>query len=127
MKFHTNYDRPVVKGEVNSGEILVETAGYIPLRVQVQMMQESGRALDAYRKSSFMYPNNSLAEMDDSMPRSVFSERIERDDAERDFIARMSAKAASQKPEETDKVTKEATTIKEEPTDETTEAPEASV
>lgn len=46
-------DNPIIH-HPSGGDILVETAGYIPKEVQLQALLQSGEALQAYRKQ--IYP-----------------------------------------------------------------------
>jgi len=48
------YDEPSYE-EYNNGDIMVETAGYIPKEDQLTMLLSSGRALDEYYKA--LYPD----------------------------------------------------------------------
>lgn len=48
-----NFDPEGVKGEVNSGEILVESAGYIPAKVQIERLLLAGQHLADFRKGEF--------------------------------------------------------------------------
>lgn len=53
IKFMTKYERPDIKGEFNSGESLVETAGYIPAERQIMQLIDAGKRLDSYNKSQY--------------------------------------------------------------------------
>lgn len=53
MKFRTAYNRPPKTPEVNSGETLVEIAGYIPAQKRIENMILAGQRLVDYRKSQF--------------------------------------------------------------------------
>lgn len=52
MKFYTQYDVPDKFEEKNSGEIIVESAGYVPSKVMIENMMFAGRALDEARMNS---------------------------------------------------------------------------
>lgn len=48
-----NFDPEGVKGEVNSGELVVEAAGYIPAKVQIERLLLAGQRLSDFRKGEF--------------------------------------------------------------------------
>ena len=48
------------KPEINSGEILVETSGYIPKSVRVKTLIKAGERLAMLRKEQFDYVGNEL-------------------------------------------------------------------
>lgn len=48
-----NFDPEGVKGEVNSGELVVESAGYIPAKVQIERLLFAGQRLSDFRKGEF--------------------------------------------------------------------------
>ncbi|QXP44114.1 MAG: hypothetical protein [Arizlama microvirus] len=52
-KYYTELDRPDFKGEENSGEMITETAGYIPANVQIEDMMLAGQRLAIARKERF--------------------------------------------------------------------------
>ena len=47
------FKKPV--GEVNSGEVMVETAGYIPAKLRIEQIIDAGKRLVEYRKEQFDY------------------------------------------------------------------------
>lgn len=50
MKFYTQFDRPEkVDVEKNSGELLVEKGGYIPMKRQIEQFMQSGERLASAR------------------------------------------------------------------------------
>lgn len=49
MQFDTKYERKPYKGEVNSGEIITEQAGYEPAHVKIMNMIEAGERLHDFR------------------------------------------------------------------------------
>lgn len=52
--FATAYkNRPKVKGEINSGETMVITAGYMTVKQKVNMLKSAGAKLQLYRNSQF--------------------------------------------------------------------------
>ena len=55
MQFNTPYNRTPSPGEVNSGKILVERAGYIPTKQQIENYMLAGKRLAAYRASQGEY------------------------------------------------------------------------
>ncbi|MEM4391963.1 MAG: hypothetical protein QXG67_04170 [Candidatus Nitrosotenuis sp.] len=51
MKFYTQFERPEkVDVEKNSGELLVEKGGYIPMKRQIEQFMSSGERLASARK-----------------------------------------------------------------------------
>lgn len=52
-KFYTIYDRPEKSPEINSGEILVEKAGYEPAKNKIERMIIAGRRLQDFRRHQF--------------------------------------------------------------------------
>lgn len=48
-----NYNRPDVKNEPGGGKLLTESAGYIPIRVQVENMILAGERLGEYRREKY--------------------------------------------------------------------------
>ena len=55
MIFSTKYDRPMSVGEVNSGELIVETAGYVSAQKQIEGMLYAGQRLDAFRRGEYEF------------------------------------------------------------------------
>lgn len=53
MEFYTKFKRPEKRYEVNSGEKLVETAGYIPARIQIEEFIAAGKRLNAARAEQY--------------------------------------------------------------------------
>ena len=52
MKFYTQFERPEkVNVEKNSGELLVEKGGYIPMKRQIEQFMQSGERLASARKA----------------------------------------------------------------------------
>jgi len=62
MDFMTQHNRPPRKGEINSGETLVDTSGYIPPERQIFDMINAGRRLSENRKGMYEF------ERDDVVP-----------------------------------------------------------
>ena len=89
----TTYKKPVIPCEQNTGEILVETAGYIPRHKRIEALQMAGVRLQQFREASYMYPDNSIAEKDDGMPSDVFMDKLEAADAARELSSAVSEKA----------------------------------
>lgn len=54
-KFFTQFERPFEKGEINSGELIVEVAGYVPAQKQITNLLNAGRRLDEFRKGQFEF------------------------------------------------------------------------
>lgn len=53
MKHNTAYDRVLDKGEINSGEVIVETAGYVPAEKKILDMIRAGERLKRTRAEEF--------------------------------------------------------------------------
>ena len=54
MKFYDQFsNKPPADEETNSGESLVEAAGYIPAEVQIMEMIQAGERLGEYRKERY--------------------------------------------------------------------------
>lgn len=62
MLFQTRYNRQERTGEINSGENLVERAGYIPAKIQIENLINAGIRLKEHRAE--MYDFKTLAEID---------------------------------------------------------------
>lgn len=63
MIFYDQFmNRPPADEEKNSGESLVESAGYIPAEIQIMEMIQAGERLGEYRKEKYDY--ESLSEDD---------------------------------------------------------------
>lgn len=63
--FQTPYNRKVVDyGEVNSGKIVVETAGYISPKKQIETLMLAGQRLAQYRasQSEYDFPDGKIDE-----------------------------------------------------------------
>lgn len=56
-KIYGKYNRPNKKlfMEVNSGELIVETAGYVPPHIRIQELLDAGERLIAYRKEQYNF------------------------------------------------------------------------
>ena len=55
MKFFTKFDRPEPVKEVNSGELLVEVAGYVPAKKQIENLLFAGKRLDEFRRHEYEF------------------------------------------------------------------------
>lgn len=64
MLFNTKYERTEFPGEVNSGEIIVETAGYVPAQKQIENLILSGQRLNEFRREQFHFGTDE--EVDDT-------------------------------------------------------------
>jgi len=62
MKFNTHYDRIRQAPEKNSGEKLVETAGYIPAKKRIENLMLAGLHLKEYRMEQFDFHENQVDE-----------------------------------------------------------------
>jgi len=54
---YDNYNRPDSVAEPGGGPRLTESAGYMPVRVQVEQMILAGQALGEYRKEKYDFDN----------------------------------------------------------------------
>lgn len=57
MVYNSLDKRPVPQEEKNSGEILVETAGYIPADKQIEAFLDAGQRLNAARAEMYDFPD----------------------------------------------------------------------
>lgn len=55
MQFNTPFNRTPSPGEINSGKELVERAGYVPTKKQIETYMLAGKRLAAYRASQGEY------------------------------------------------------------------------
>nr|QJB21667.1 MAG: hypothetical protein [Microvirus sp.] len=53
MNFYDQFVRPKKTPEINSGEIRVEKAGYIPAEKQIAQLMQAGVRLGQYRKEMY--------------------------------------------------------------------------
>ena len=53
--FYTPYTRPDHPGEVNSGELLVETAGYVSAQKRIEALMHAGQRLVESRRAAYDY------------------------------------------------------------------------
>lgn len=60
MNFQTRYNRKKTPPEKNSGEILVETAGYISARQQIEALMNAGLRLSVARKELYDFPDGEI-------------------------------------------------------------------
>ncbi len=64
MEFQTRWNRQKTSPEKNSGEILTETAGYIPPKIKIEQLILAGKQLKEFRSHQFDFPDGS--EIDES-------------------------------------------------------------
>lgn len=57
MRFNTSTEHTKFEGETNDGPSLVETAGYIPLNMQLARLQAAGASLLKYREENYDFPS----------------------------------------------------------------------
>ena len=57
MNFATHYKPNKCTPESNSGEIKVETAGYIPAQKRIENLINAGQRLKEFRESQFDFPD----------------------------------------------------------------------
>lgn len=67
MPYNTKIKPQNFSGEINDGETLVEPAGYIPAKVQIESFIEAGRRLNESRKQEF-YDINSDQDDEEFVP-----------------------------------------------------------
>lgn len=56
VEIFDNYNRPKSLMEPGGGKNIVETAGYVPVKIQVEQMIFAGQRLNAYRQEQYDYP-----------------------------------------------------------------------
>nr|QJB18829.1 MAG: hypothetical protein [Microvirus sp.] len=66
IEVYTHFKRPKVEKEINSGQQITETAGYIPADVQIQDMIAAGMRLGEYRREMYDF------DADDEVPENYF-------------------------------------------------------
>ena len=64
MLFQTRYNRPERIGEFNSGENLVERAGYIPAKIQIENLILAGKRLQEHRAEMYDFTELSKIDLD---------------------------------------------------------------
>lgn len=62
MIFSTKYFREKDTPEINSGEKLVESAGYLPAEKRITNIMLAGQRLSDYRKATFDFPDGNIDE-----------------------------------------------------------------
>ena len=65
LKFFTQYERPEQDFEVQDDTVVVERAGYVPAKQQIESFIQSGQLLMASRRAMYDY---GVGEEDDDMP-----------------------------------------------------------
>jgi hypothetical protein len=65
MVFETHFSRSVFDDEVNEGKKIVETAGYVPAKKQIENLLLAGEKLVAYRKGMYDYEPDDDSDDDD--------------------------------------------------------------
>ena len=55
MEFRKAFEFRKSEGEINSGEVMVETAGYVPAKLRIEQIIDAGKRLVEYRKEQFDY------------------------------------------------------------------------
>ena len=58
VEVYSHFKRPKDVKEINSGEQITETAGYIPADVQIQDMIAAGMRLGEYRREMYDFDDN---------------------------------------------------------------------
>lgn len=56
-KLFTQFDRPPDSPEINSGEVIVEKAGYVPANLLIENMIYAGQRLDIARSEYYDFPD----------------------------------------------------------------------
>ncbi|QXP44171.1 MAG: hypothetical protein [Arizlama microvirus] len=62
MQFQTPYTHQKTPPEVNSGECLVDLAGYIPAQKRIENLIMAGQRLRDYRAQQFDFPDGEIDE-----------------------------------------------------------------
>lgn len=102
-KIYTKFDRPVKEYEPVDHTLIVERAGYIPAKKQVEALIYSGQRLNAYRKEEFDGDTEEAAEanadptrdFDDFADMSVLMQNIEERAATRAASSRVEDRTES--------------------------------
>lgn len=63
MNYKTQYGGKLGTPEINSGELLVETAGYISAKERIENIMLAGQRLDNYRKGRFDFEDEKSIDM----------------------------------------------------------------
>lgn len=58
--FYTKFVRPEPVKEVNSGELLVEVAGYVPAKKQIENLLFAGKRLDEFRRNEYEFQDGEV-------------------------------------------------------------------
>jgi hypothetical protein len=66
MKIVKPYEKTDFKGEINNGEVLVETAGYLSVEQQIENLILAGRRLEDWRADHFDYYDSLPKGFDDT-------------------------------------------------------------
>lgn len=85
MEFNTPYSRLVSPPEENHGETVVETAGYVPAKDQIESLMLAGRRLAEFRKEQYDFGPDQ--EVDDSFDDPTRSPNYDMADAHQDSLA----------------------------------------
>lgn len=64
-------------GEINSGEIITTTLGYISPKRQIESILSAGERLRLARESEFTYPANSVVEDDGYTSPSIYADKLD--------------------------------------------------
>lgn len=64
MQFQTRYNRIDRSGEINPGPILVERAGYIPAKIQIENLILAGKRLQEHRAEMYDFTELSKIDLD---------------------------------------------------------------
>lgn len=112
--FYTKYVRPEPVQEVNSGELLVEVAGYVPAKKQIENLLFAGKRLDEFRRNEYEfqegeeippgYIDRTRTPNFDVVDAGTLTERFEKKKQEIDALnAKMAAEALQASKEEAEK------------------------
>lgn len=94
IKVYDQFNRPPFEGEINSGEVLVETEGYVPSNVLIENMIYAGQRLDYSRSDYYEYQNGE--EVDEGYINPVLDKRLDIVDRE-NYIRALNGRIAEQK------------------------------
>lgn len=96
---YDNYNRPEFKGEPGGGKQITESAGYIPIRVQVENMIIAGERLGEFRREKYDF-GEGMEVPDDVSPDPTRSASFDMADAStlaRNLKSSLKAQAAEAK------------------------------
>ena len=108
MNFQTHYSRTPAPPEINSGEKLVETAGYITAQQRIEAILNAGQRLVDFRKEQFDFTGNELDEDFFDPTRAKNFDRADATIIEQNIALRKSIRSAGEEAREAEREAIEA-------------------